>query len=163
MKKLLLIAVGFIMSANFAFAQIPDVNIENGKGEIISTSSLIDGKTPMILVFWDITTKSSIVELNAISNHLDEWEDEVGNFRVVAVSIGDSRSVPKAKAMVSAFGWDDYIALYDKNQEFKRGMNINAIPHVFVVDANGKIVYSKVGYIPGNEIELLKSLKKLKE
>ena len=32
-----------------------------------------------------------------------------------------------------------------------------------VVDADGKIVYSHIGYAPGSELELLKAIKKLQK
>lgn len=161
MKKLLLAAVALIFSANCALAQIPSVKIENGLGELISTSSLVDGKTPMIISFWSTTCKPCILELNAINSNLEEWL-EIVDFRVVAVTTDDSRSASKAKAMASGFGWEDFIVLYDKNQDFKRAMNVNATPQVFVADANGKIVYAHTGYNAGGEMELLEVLKKLK-
>lgn len=40
-----------------------------------------------------------------------------------------------------------------------RAMNVSLTPQVYVVDADGKIVYSHTGYAPGNELELLKAIK----
>lgn len=42
-----------------------------------------------------------------------------------------------------------------------RAMNVSVTPQVFVVDKNGKIVYSHTGYTPGSEKELLKVIKKI--
>ncbi|MFR7709137.1 MAG: TlpA family protein disulfide reductase, partial [Alistipes inops] len=53
------------------------------------------------------------------------------------------------------------IVLYDKNQDFKRAMNVNMVPHVFVLDGEGKIVYNHTGYTPGSEAELLEVIKGL--
>ena len=41
-------------------------------------------------------------------------------------------------------------------------MNVTLTPQVFVVDKNGKIVYSHTGYSPGNEEELIEAIMKLK-
>jgi hypothetical protein len=41
-----------------------------------------------------------------------------------------------------------------------RAMNVSVVPHVFVVDAAGKIIYSHTSYVPGNEVELFKAIKK---
>ena len=41
-----------------------------------------------------------------------------------------------------------------------RAMNVSVVPHVFVVDAQGKIVYSHTSYVPGNELELFEAIKK---
>lgn len=142
-------------------AQIPNVKIENGKGELISMSSLVDGKTPLIISFWSTTCKPCIRELNTINDQYEDWQDEV-DFRVIAVSTDDSRSASKAKAMAAGNGWDNFTVLYDKNQDLKRAMNVNLTPQVFVTDGNGKIIYSHTGYSQGAELELLKAIKKLK-
>ena len=93
-----------------------------------------------------------------INEQLPDWLEEA-NFRVVAVSTDDSRSTAKARALAEGHGWDDFIMLYDKNQEFMRAMNVSLTPQVYVVDADGKIVYSHTGYAPGSELELLKAIK----
>ena len=41
-------------------------------------------------------------------------------------------------------------------------MNVVDTPQVFIIDKDGKIVYSHTGYTPGSEKELLKVLKTLK-
>ena len=41
-------------------------------------------------------------------------------------------------------------------------MNVSYTPQVFVVDKNGKVVYSHTGYTPGSEQELIDVIKKLK-
>lgn len=161
MKKLLLATIALVFSATCAMAQIPNVKIENGKGELISMSSLVDGKTPLIISFWSTTCKPCIRELNTINDQYEDWQDEV-DFRVIAVSTDDSRSASKAKAMAAGNGWDNFTVLYDKNQDLKRAMNVNLTPQVFVTDGNGKIIYSHTGYSQGAELELLKAIKKLK-
>lgn len=40
-----------------------------------------------------------------------------------------------------------------------RAMNVSLTPQVYVVNAEGKIVYSHTGYAPGSELELLKAIK----
>ena len=160
-KKLLFTVVALLGIATMASAQqLANVKIENGKGQIISTASLIDGKTPFILSFWSSTCKPCCKELAAINDQLIDWQDQA-KFRVVIVSVDDSRSASKARAMVNGSGWTDFIDLYDKNQDLKRGMNVNLTPMAFVIDKNGKVVYSHMGYAPGAEAELFQQILKL--
>lgn len=160
MKKFLLsIALLFVSMA--VMAQVPSVNVENGKGEVVNTSSLVDGKTPMIISFWATTCKPCIRELDAINDAYPDWIEEA-DFRVVAVSTDDSRFSSQARALVEGHGWSDFTVLYDKNQALMRAMNVTLTPQVFVVDKNGKIVYSHTGYSPGNEEELIEAIMKLK-
>lgn len=160
MKKFILsIALLFVSMA--VMAQVPSVNVENGKGEVVNTSSLVDGKTPMIISFWATTCKPCIRELDAINDAYPDWIEEA-DFRVVAVSTDDSRFSSQARALVEGHGWSDFTVLYDKNQALMRAMNVTLTPQVFVVDKNGKIVYSHTGYSPGNEEELIEAIMKLK-
>ena len=139
---------------------LPDVKVENQEAKVISTRDLIDG-TPMIISFWSTTCKPCIMELNAINDNLADWLEEV-DMKVVAVSVDDARTLSRARAMTQGQGWDDYTCVYDKNQDFKRAMNVSLTPHTFIVDGKGNIVYSHSGYTPGSEQELFEKIKTLK-
>lgn len=159
--KITLLSIVALVVSFSAAAQLPSVKLENRKGESVLTSSLVDGKTPMIISFWAVTCKPCIRELDAINDAMPDWLDEA-NFRVVAISTDDSRFSAQARAWVEGHGWNDFTVLFDKNQEFMRAMNVSYTPQVFVVDKNGKIVYSHTGYTPGSEQELIDKIKTLK-
>ena len=160
MKKLLFLMLAVMVGVSASAQSLPDVKIENQEGKVISTKSLADG-TPMIISFWSTTCKPCIQELNAINDNLADWLEEV-DMKVVAVSVDDARTVSRARAMTKGQGWDDYVCLYDKNQDFKRAMNVSLTPHTFIVDGKGNIVYSHSGYTPGSEQELFEKIKTLK-
>ena len=154
-----LLTVALLISAT-AFAQVPSVTIENAKGETFNTKSLLDEGTPMIVSFWSTSCKPCIRELDAVYDALPDWLEEV-EFRVVAVSTDDSRLLAKAKSFAEGRGWgEEYTLLFDKNQDFMRAMNVSVVPHVFVIDGKGKVVYSHTSYVPGNELELFEAIKK---
>lgn len=160
--KTLFLSIALVFATLSAAAQIPSVNVENTQGEVVDTGKLVDGKTPMIISFWATTCKPCLRELDAISEQMPDWLEEA-EFRVVAVSTDDNRFTAKARSLAEGRGWDDFIVIYDKNQEFMRAMNVNLTPQVYVADADGKIVYSHTGYTPGSEQELLEAIKKLKK
>ena len=160
MKKLLFLMLAVMVGVGASAQSLPDVKIENQEGKVISTKSLADG-TPMIISFWSTTCKPCIMELNAINDNLVDWLEEV-DMKVVAISVDDARTVSRARAMTKGQGWDDYVCLYDKNQDFKRAMNVSLTPHTFIVDGKGNIVYSHSGYTPGSEQELFEKIKALK-
>lgn len=154
-----LFSLALLVSA-VAAAQVPSVTVENAKGESFDTFLLLQEGTPMIVSFWSTSCKPCIRELDAIYDALPDWLDEA-KFRVVAVSTDDSRLLAKAKSFAEGRGWgEDYLLLFDKNQDFMRAMNVSVVPHVFVLDAKGKIVYSHTSYVPGNELELFEAVKK---
>ncbi len=155
----LILSLALLISAVCA-AQVPSVTIENVKGEAFNTKTLLDEDTPMIISFWGTSCKPCIRELDAIYDALPDWLEEA-DFRVVAVSNDDSRQLAKAKSLAQGHGWgEDFILLFDKNQDFMRAMNVSVVPHVFVLDGKGTIVYSHTSYVPGNELELFEAIKK---
>ncbi|MBO7192148.1 MAG: TlpA family protein disulfide reductase [Bacteroidales bacterium] len=159
MRTFLLSIVALFICA-LASAQVPSVTVENAKGEAFDTATLLDEGTPMIVSFWSTSCKPCIRELDAIYDALPDWLDEV-EFRVVAVSTDDSRQLAKAKSFAEGRGWgDEYTLLFDKNQDFMRAMNVSVVPHVFVLDAKGKVVYSHTAYVQGGEVELFEAVKK---
>lgn len=159
MKKLVFAALALLVTS-VAMAQIPSVKVEDGKGNVFNTSELVDGETPMIISFWAVTCKPCIRELDAIAELYPDWIEEA-NFRVVAVSTDDARFTAQARSLAEGHGWSDYTLVYDKNGDFKRAMNVQFTPQVYVVDKDGKIVYSHTGYTPGGEYELFEQIKQL--
>ena len=158
MKRLLLCLSILISFA--AGAQVPSVTVEDVKGEAFNTKTLLKEGKPMIISFWSTSCKPCIRELDAIYDALPDWLEEA-DFRVVAVSTDDSRLLAKAKSFAEGRGWgEEYTLLFDKNQDFMRAMNVSVVPHVFVVDAKGQVIYSHTSYVPGNELELFEAIKK---
>ena len=152
-------AISIFVSA-LAFAQVPSVKVENAKGDSFDTKTLMEAGKPMIVSFWSTSCKPCIRELDAIYDALPDWKEEV-DFNVVAVSTDDSRLLAKARSFAEGRGWgEDYVLLFDKNQDFMRAMNVSVVPHVFVVDAKGKIVFSHTSYVQGGEVELFEAVKK---
>ncbi len=157
--KISLLGMALFLSA-ICSAQVPSVTIENSKGEAFRTETLIEEGVPMILSFWSTSCKPCIRELDAVCDALPDWLDEA-EFKVVAVSTDDSRLLAKAKSFAEGRGWgEEFTLLFDKNQDFMRAMNVSVLPHVFVLDAKGKVVYSHTSYVPGNESELFEAIKK---
>jgi len=58
--------------------------------------------------------------------------------------------------MVNGKNWNFKILL-DENHDFKRALNIDGIPHT-VVTKGRQIISRRVGYSPGEEVDLLDSI-----
>lgn len=157
--RTILLSLAAMLISLAAYAQVPSVTVENIKGEAFDTKTLLEEGTPMIVSFWSTTCKPCIMELDAVYDAYPDWSEEV-DFRVVAVATDDSRMLAKAKSFAEGRGWsEDFILLFDKNKDFMRAMNVSVVPHVFVIDGKGKVVYSHTSYTPGAELELLKAIK----
>jgi peroxiredoxin len=102
-----------------------------------------------------------MVELKSIAEVYDDWQDETG-VKIYAVSIDDTRSSAKVLPLVNANNWD-YEVLLDENQDFKRILNVNDIPHTFILNGNREIIWQHTSYAPGVEKEYIQVVKKILE
>ena len=56
--------------------------------------------------------------------------------KIIAISTDDARNSSKVPAFVNGRAWDFEVYL-DPNGDFKRAMNVNNVPHVFVIRDRG--------------------------
>lgn len=131
---------------------IPASEVESLDGKKVNTSEFSNDGKPIVISFWATWCKPCIKELKTIHDMYPDWQDETG-VKVIAISIDDARNAGMVPTMVNAFGWD-YEVFLDKNSDFKRAMNVVNIPHTFLVDGEGNIVYQHTSYAPGDEEEL---------
>ena len=106
----------------------------------------------MIISFWATWCKPCKKELDAINEEYAELVKETG-VKLIAISIDDARSAGKVVTDVKVKGWK-YEVYIDENSDFKRAMNVNNVPHTFLVDGDGKIVWSHNSYAEGDEEKL---------
>jgi peroxiredoxin len=154
--------IGFILIGASALAQdnksdLPRVDIKDLTGKTINTSSLLDGDSPVILSFWATWCSPCIKELDAISENLEDWQDET-DVRVIAISIDDSRTSMRVHPLADGRGWEFDVYL-DSNGDLKRAMNVVNPPHTFVINTMGEIVYQHTAYAEGDEEELFEQVK----
>ena len=113
----------------------------------------------MVMSFWATWCKPCKKELNAIAEVYEDWQEETG-VKLVAISIDDSRSSSKVKPYVYSSGWEYEIYL-DPNKDLSRSLGVSTVPHTFLLDGKGNIVWEHRGYIEGDEEELLKQIEQI--
>lgn len=160
-KKLFLVLLLFWGVMGGVFAQLPSVKLKDINGKTVDTATLSNDGKPFIISFFASWCKPCNRELKAINEVYPDWQDETG-VRLVAISIDEAQNAQKVKPMVDAAGWE-YQVLLDPNSDFRRAMGVNMIPHVFVIDGNGKIAESRSGYTEGGEQHLIEKVKELIE
>jgi cytochrome c biogenesis protein CcmG, thiol:disulfide interchange protein DsbE len=158
MKKLLAIVL-FVFTASVVNAQIPSASVETLEGKKINTETISNDGKPIVISFWATWCKPCVKELSAIAEVYEDWVDETG-VKLYAVSIDNARSKSRVAPFANSKAWE-YEVLLDPNGDFKRVMNVVNVPHTFVIDGKGKIVYQHTTYADGDEEELYEILQKL--
>ena len=155
MKKILVVSIMAICALAMS-AQLPNVKLQDINGKTVQTGSISNDGKPVIISFWATWCKPCLRELKAIHEVYADWQDETG-VKMIIVSIDQAQDANRVKPMVDGFGWE-YEVLLDPNGDFKRAMNVQNVPHVFVLDGNGKIVYNHTGYVDGGEQDIYEAL-----
>lgn len=164
MKSKFILAAALCLMPLLCMAQksLPDVEVKNLDGQTCSIQSALDGSTPVILTFWSTTCKPCLQELGAMNDAYVDWSDEA-DFKIIAVARDDARSSSKVAPMVKGRGWSDFDIYLDENGDLARAMNVQTDPTAFVLDKDGNVVFTHIGYTPGSEEELFDQILKLQE
>ena len=140
---------------------IPAVEVQKLDGSKFNTSQIENDGKPIILNFWATWCSPCKRELNNIAEMYDEWQDETG-VKIIAMSIDDTRNMAKVAPYVNGKGWD-YEVYIDPNGDLKRALSVNNIPHTFLINGDGEIVWQHNSYSEGDEYELYELVLKLSE
>jgi len=162
--KTLTFTIVFSLIAQLSIAQLgeftmPSVNVKDLNGTMVNTKSFENDGKPMIINFWATWCMPCKRELNNIAEVYIDWVEETG-VKLIAVSIDDARSESRVIPYVNGAAWD-YEIYIDSNADLKRAMNVNNVPHTFLLDGEGNVVWQHNNYAPGDEEELYNQVKAL--
>lgn len=140
---------------------IPSVMIRNLDQEQINTADFSNEGKPFIISFWATYCKPCMREFASLAEVYEEWQEETG-VKIFAVSVDDSRTSNNVLPLVNGKGWEFDFYL-DTNGDFKRAMNVSLIPHTFICNGKGEIVWQHTSFAEGGELEMLNIIRELIE
>ena len=133
-------------------ASLPEVTLQDIEGNSVHIAGL--GKTghPVVLSFFATRCKPCMQELEAINELYPEWQDAYG-VTVYVVSTDRAQDAHKVAPLVRGNGWE-FTVLLDPIGTLQRALNVKNVPHLFVIDSKGEIVYQHNAYLPGDEASI---------
>jgi len=162
MKKTLIILFTILVSYSISYSQdrnLPSIEVRTLTGNTFNIQDLDNEGKPMVMSFWATWCKPCKKELNAIAEVYEDWQEETG-VKLIAISIDDTRSMSKVAPYVNSSDWD-YEVYLDSNSDLKRALGVSTVPHTFLINGEGKIVWQHKGYIDGDEDELYEQIEHL--
>ena len=152
----ILLAISFQVQAQSTFPPVPLKTLD---GHSVNAQDLCKTGKITVVSFWATWCSPCKKELDAINEVYKDWQKEY-DMELVAITIDDARAVTKVRPMVESKGWK-FKVLSDVNSDLKRALNFPSVPQTFLLNKEGKIVYTHSGYIPGDEEELEKHIKEV--
>jgi cytochrome c biogenesis protein CcmG, thiol:disulfide interchange protein DsbE len=162
MKYLLILLSAFLLGSSITAQhtdKLPSAWVQGLDGRRVDAATFSNNGKPIIVNFWATWCAPCKKELSAISEVYDDWQARTG-VKLIAVSIDDARSMARVKPYVDGQDWD-YEVYLDPNGDLKRALNVSSVPHTFLLNGKGEIVWQHNNYVPGDENELFRKVLEL--
>jgi len=128
----------------------PDFTLEDLSGDFVELNQEV-GEGPILLSFWATWCKPCIEELDEYKKLYNDYKDK--GFKMFAISTDDENTVAKVKPLVKSKGYN-FPVLLDTNGDAVRLYYAQSIPYSVILDKDGKIIYSHLGYMKGDEVKV---------
>ncbi len=137
---------------------LPYFSLTDMNGSQFRTSDHI-GKEVMVITFW-ATWCSPCKQL---MTRLDKIKKENPETLIVAISIDDSSTMVGVKPYIAGKKYDFTVLLDTDGKVIRMFDPMKAIPITLVIDKSGTIVYSRTGYLPGDEKQIQKLIEGMRQ
>lgn len=154
----LLLGFGFATLA-YGQQQINNAEVRTLDGQTVRLDDYLQQADLTIISFWATWCKPCQAELDAIADLYPDWQEDF-DAQMVAITIDTQRQLAKVPGLLSTKGWE-YVILSDANNVMRNQLGFQAIPQTYIVDREGKVLYSHSGYTAGGEYELEEKLEEL--
>jgi peroxiredoxin len=147
------VALMLVAAATLVFAgtikktRAPSFTLKNLKGEnYVLEQSL--GRGPIVINFWATWCGPCVLEMKNCKKIYETYASL--GLQWIAISIDDNKTQPQIAGIIRSYKLPCTVLL-DGNKEVYRAFKVANTPQLYVVDAEGMIVYAHQGYQKGDE------------
>ena len=137
-------------------AELPDFSLQDIDGNKFQMSEHA-GKQVIIISFW----ATWCVPCKQLLTRLEKIRREHPEILALAISTDDSSTLAGVRPYVSGKKFGFTVLLDLDNKVVRMFDPEKKIPITIVADKNGNIVYSRTGYLPGDEKEIRKIVEEM--
>ncbi len=146
----MLLSVGLLLGVEGSkqeYEQAPNFTLRDLAGKDVQLSELL-ATGPVYMEFWDRSCANCIAEMDALLPTYDTLKEQ--GLQIVALSVDKAADEARVKALVKGKKWP-YVCLLDQQNEVKRVYGIIIKPAAYLINRQGEIVYTHIGYKKGDE------------
>ncbi|MDP8227854.1 MAG: TlpA disulfide reductase family protein [Candidatus Electryoneaceae bacterium] len=148
-----------VLSISTVYAQdnAPDFTLTDINGQIVQLSERLQ-QGPVLIDFWATWCKPCKQELPHVNRISEQFADS--GLQVWAVSTDNARSQSRIKPFIRSKQYT-FDVMLDPNQEVRRLFGGVSIPFTVLIAQSGEIVYQHLGYVAGDEVDLIEAVEAL--
>lgn len=154
---LILVSIVSLSIANENGKSAPTFKTRDLKGKII-TSEKLYSNGPSVVFFWHSCCGLNKDQLTTLKIIYKEYN--ASGFEIIGVALDGSSKTAKVKKAVTVYKMP-WINIVDKNNAIKDKFNPTAVPGLFVIDSQGKIIRTFNGYETGDDKKMNDIIKSL--
>lgn len=146
MRTWLILLILALLAGSLCAEAMPDFRLPNEKDKTVALADLL-GKGPVLLDFWADYCQPCKLGMAK----LDELTERYDSLTVVLVSLDAPKMQTKAKSYLKSKDYQ-FVTLFDPNKTLAAKLNVTNPPHTFIIDRDGEIVFSHLGFEAGTEL-----------
>lgn len=139
--------IGFAAADKEEYSKAVPFTLPDIEGNEITLDSLL-ANGPVYMECWDLPCVNCIAELDALMPIYDTLKER--GLQIVALSVDKPSDEARVKAFVKSKKWP-YICVLDAQNEVKKAYGIVIKPTAYLINQEGEIVYTHIGYKKGDE------------
>jgi peroxiredoxin len=131
----------------------PDFHLAALDGRTVSPADFRGKK--LVLSFWASWCGPCRMELPALAKFYQQTHKSDADYEIVSISVDDERAAAETAATELKV---PFAVLLDPNSKTLQKYGVDAIPALFVIDKDGKVIHGQTGFAPGFEFVLAQQL-----